>query len=55
MQNQSNQRRSEQTTEKKSRKKKTSILQLLKDLDGHEFILSIPIEGRDASEYEESL
>lgn len=51
MQNQLNQRRSE----KKSHKKKTSILQLLKDLDGHEFILSIPIEGRDASEYEESL
>lgn len=55
MQNQLNQRRSEQTTEKKYHKKKTSILQLLKDLDGHEFILSIPIEGRDASEYEESL
>ena len=55
MQNQSNKRRSEQTVEKKSRKKKTSILQLLKDLDEHEFIVSIPIEGRDAGEYEESL
>lgn len=37
------------------RKNGRSILQLLRELDGQDFILTIPIEGGPDHEYEESL